>query len=65
MDWSLRLKFPGALYPFTEIDKVRSNATLTLLNRVLNDGVKSCILHVSLFKLCLFYSYLVYEIYNA
>ena len=36
------------------IDFVKSNA-----------GVKSCILHVSLFKLCLFYSYLVYEIYNA
>jgi transposase len=33
------------------------------LNR--NDGVKYCILHVSLFKLCLFDSYLVYEIYNA
>jgi hypothetical protein len=23
-------------------------------------GVRSCILHISLFKLCLFYSYLVY-----
>jgi hypothetical protein len=28
-------------------------------------GVRSCILYIFFFKLWLFYSYLVYEIYNA
>jgi hypothetical protein len=51
MSRPLRLEFAGALYHITS----RGNGT----------GGRSCILHVSLFKLCLFYSYLVYEIYNA